>query len=361
MPKTTAPTPDQAGRWVISKFGPPSVLKWETFDHLPEPSDGEILVQIVVGGISGVDNIQRAGGYVVDPRCIKPGFTPGYDLVGRVVKAGPASSVDVGDLVASMCVIGAHATHVVLSADDVMKLELDDDPVKMAALPLNYMTAYGMLVRSKAPVHRGSSILIGSASGGVGTAIAQLAVAFQMDLKMFGTSSPSKFDYLKSLGVTPIDRHSKDIASAIREATGGIGVDVAYDAVGSKESLDDFAAAVKEGTGRVVVIGVMASIAPDGSEMLSSDYNAFEYISTQPIMSFFSVTADYCNPSKHLFLEDFEKIAQKVRGGELKPAIGRQFRLSDAIEANKQIASGAGVMGKMVFLVDGDLAASQGI
>lgn len=37
MPKTTAPTPDQAGHWVVSEFGLPSVLKWETFDPLPEP------------------------------------------------------------------------------------------------------------------------------------------------------------------------------------------------------------------------------------------------------------------------------------------------------------------------------------
>ena len=70
---------------------------------------------------------------------------------------------------------------------------------------------------------------------------------------------------------------------------------------------------------------------------------------------------DYYKPFKHLFLEDFGKIAQEVREGELRPAIGRLFRLSDAVEANEQVLSGAGVMGTMEYLVDGNLAVSQGI
>ena len=363
MPKTTAPTPHQAGRWIVSQFGPPSVLKWETWPKLPEPSEEEILVEIIVGGISGVDNVQRAGGYAFDPRTQKAGFTPGYDLVGKVSKLGPGvvSGVAVGDLIASMCVVGAHGTHVLLPEKDVLKLQRGDDPVEMAALPLNYMTAYGMLVRSEAPVQRGASVLIGSASGGVGTAVAQLAHAFDMDLKMFGTSSTSKFEHLKSMGVTPIDRHSKDIAKAVRDATGGQGVDVAYDAVGSRESLDISEAVLKEGTGRVVVVSMMSAIAKDGSQMLETDFDTFKYIETQPLLSFFSVNFNYYFPSRTLFHEDWDRITAKVREGKLKPTVGKMYRLSDAVAANEQIVSGAGVMGKMEYLVDAELAASHGL
>ena len=319
-------------------------------------------MEIIVGGISGVDNVQRAGGYTFDTRTQKPGFTPGYDLVGKVLKPGPGvSGVAAGDLIASMCVVGAHGTHVLLPDKDVLKLQRGDDPVDMAALPLNYMTAYGMLVRSETPVKRGASVLIGSASGGVGTAVAQLAHAFDMDLKMFGTSSPSKFEYLKSIGVTPIDRHSKDIAKAVRDATGGQGVDVAYDAVGSKESLDISEAALKEGTGRVVVVSIMSGIAKDGSKMLETDFDTFKYIETQPLLSFFSVNFNYYFPSRNLFHEDWDRITAKIRERKLKPAIGRVYRLSDAVAANEQIVSGAGVMGKMEYLVDADLAASHGL
>lgn len=142
------------------------------FDPLPSPSSGELLIRITVGGIAQTDSLQRIGAYP-DPRLEKPGFTPGYDFTGTVEKLGPdVTGFEVGDVVASMCVLGAYATHIVLPVADAIKLKADDDIIKAAALPLNYMTAYGMLKRSEAKIEPGSSILIGSASGGVGTAMA---------------------------------------------------------------------------------------------------------------------------------------------------------------------------------------------
>ena len=41
----------------------------------------------------------------------------------------------------SFCVLGAYATHVLISANHLVPLEENDGPVKIAVLPLNYMTA----------------------------------------------------------------------------------------------------------------------------------------------------------------------------------------------------------------------------
>jgi len=102
----TSPTPDQPGRWIVTKFGKPSVLEWESWDPAPEISDDKVLVRIIVAGIAGVDNIQRAGGYPTDPRALQPGFTTGYDLVGEVVALGSSVPRDgvlkVGDHVAAL-------------------------------------------------------------------------------------------------------------------------------------------------------------------------------------------------------------------------------------------------------------------
>ena len=363
MATTTAPTPNQPGQWIISKFGPPSVLQWTPFDTLPVPSDGEVLVRILVAGIGGVDNIQRVGGYVFDPRCVKPGFCPGYEFVGVIEKTGAGvSQHKVNDLVASMCTIGGYATHVVLAETELLKLEASDDPVKMGALPLNYMTAYGMLKRSTAALRPGSSILIGSVAGGVGTAVAQLATAFGMELKMFGTCSPSKFDFVKSLGVTPIDRHTSDIAKVVREMNEGQGLDVVYDAVGSKQSLEMAANAIKK-DGKVIVIGVMENIAADGSGMQEQHggFDAFAHIETQPSMSFFSVQQNYHHHDPQLFDHDFEDIAAKVRQGKLDPVIAKLFKLDDAVSAHEHVIHSAAVKGKMLFLVDAKLAAANGL
>lgn len=141
---------------------------------------------------------------------------------------------------------------------------MKDDPIKVTALPLNYMTAWGMLKYSEVNLTPGSSILIGSASGGLGTAVAQLTQVFNLGLKLIGTCSPAKFDYLRSLGVIPIDRNAPDLVSQVHSLTGGVGVDVAYDAVGSDESLLKSYQAVKSETGKVVVVGVMSQINDGG-------------------------------------------------------------------------------------------------
>ena len=362
--KTTAPTPDHPGRWLISQFGPPSVLKWETFDPLPTPSKDEVLIRLVTAGISGADNLMRVGSYP-HPRAKEPGFTPGYDFVGEVVSLGPdvpgSRGLSKGDRVTSLCMMGAYATHIVLPVGDVIKLQKTDDPIKFCALTLNYMTAYGMLKRCQANVGPGSSILIGSVSGGVGTALAQLVRALDMDITMYGTCSAGKFDHVKSLSVTPIDRNAGDLPGRVRELTGGKLVDAAYDAVGSEKSLRDSLKSTKEDTGRVVAIGIMSKIASDGSGLAESDFDPFTFVESQPRISFFNIMQDYYLGQKEVFLKDFEVVAQAVRAGRLDPFVGSLLPLRDAVKANEMLVSGVGVTGKMEFIVDAELAKSKGL
>ena len=270
-----------------------------------------------------------------------------------------------GDLVTSMCVYGAYASHIVLPAAEVIKLKPEDDPVATTALPLNYMTAYGMLMRSEAAkkLVRGATVLIGSVSGGVGTALAQLVESLDMGLTMFGTCSAGKMDFVKSLGVIPIDRREADLPGKVRALTGGKGVDVAYDAVGSEQSLKDSLAATKETEGIVIVIGVMDSIKSDGGGMALSeqDFNPFTFIAGQERMSFWAVTSDYYGRDKEMWLKDFEVVLQAVREGRLKPFIGKLFKLADAVRVHEMLLSGAGVQGKMEMIVDTELAQAHGL
>lgn len=388
MATNTSSTPTNPGRWAITSFSVPSVLKWQPFTSTPPstPLDRDrltalpahvegnlVLIRILTAGIAGVDNIQRAGGYP-NPRCAEPGFTPGYDFVGEVVALGPdavsayanevsgADSLAVGDKVASMCVLGAYATHILVPATELLKLKPTDDPVKAVALPLNYMTAYGMLRQSGVDLGPGSSILIGSASGGIGTALAQLVHAFDMRINMIGTCSPGKMDYLKSLGVTPVSRFG-DIPAEVKKLTGGKGVDVAYDAVGSLESLAASRAATKEGTGQVIMIGIMDEIKSDGSGMRNPGAPVEEILGPRlgERTSFFNVERNYSLKDRGLFRKDFEDILVKVREGKLEPGISKLYRLSKAVEVNEMLVHGGGVTGKMVFVVDGKLAEEKGI
>ncbi|CZR68250.1 uncharacterized protein PAC_18149 [Phialocephala subalpina] len=358
----TSPTPDQPGRWVVTKFGKPSVLKWESWDPTLELSGDEVLIRIIVAGIAGVDNIQRAGGYPADPRASKPGFTTGYDLVGEVVALGNSVPQDgnltIGDRVTSLCVLGAHATHIVLPHVDVIRIERVDDPIKIGALPLNYMTAWGMLKHSGVQLSPGSTILIGAASGGLGTAVAQLVKAFNMGIRMIGTCSPSKFDYVSSLGVEPIDRNAPNLVEQVRKLTNEEGVDVAYDGVCSEESLKNSLAATKANVGRVIVFGVMGNIAADGSGVLKTSQEIFAERLQPPRITFFALDTSFYKKAE---IAEFHEIVKKVRSGELDPVVFKLLRLSQATEAHDLLISGSSVKGKMMFVVDADLAAQHGI
>jgi len=105
------------------------------------------------------------------------------------------------------------------------------------------MTAYGMLRWSAFPVtDRAWSILIGSVAGGFGTAVAQLAQMLYPKLTIFGTCSPSKFDFARSIGVIPIDRNTppERLAQTVRELNDGEGVDIAYKATASERNMKAF-------------------------------------------------------------------------------------------------------------------------
>lgn len=359
--QNTSPTPSQPGRWIIPRFGPPSVLKWDSWDPSAELFGDKVLVRILVAGIAGVDNIQRAGGYP-HPKASKPGFTPGYDLVGEVISLGPSvpqtSNLVVGDRVAALSMFGAHATHIVLPYAELMRLELSDDPVKITALPLNYMTAWGLLKYSGVNLTPGSSILIGSASGGLGTAIAQIVTAFDLGIKMIGTSSLSKFDYLRSLGVEPIDRNAPDLVEQVRRLTNGEGVDVAYDGVASKESLQRSLAASKQHIGKVVVFGVMGEIETDGSGMQQSVEEVLAERLQPPLISFYMLDVDF---PKKAEVADFYNLVEKVRSGKLDPIVAKVLPLSDGVKANELLVDGSAIKGKMLFIVDGNLATQYGI
>lgn len=338
------------------------MLKWEEFASLPVPKAGTARVRVLICGISGADNIMRAGGYVRNPLTAQPGFTPGYELVGVVEEFGEGSDdrrgLEVGDIVASMCVVGGYATHAIVPLDEMLKLKKDDDLISVAALPLNYMTAYGMLEKSVFPITMETkSVLIGSVAGGVGTALAQLVKILHPKVTIIGTCSPAKFTFVESLGVRPIDRNSssEELSKTVRELTGGQGVDIAYEMVGSPANMEAFLSATQE-SGKIIAIGFMANIKSDGSGMESELFDPLQWCADRSDRaSFFSVTNHYWRAQRDAFRHDFEHVLLKlVRTKSLLPVVSKLWKFEDAVEINEVLATGQGLMGKHEMVIDGD-------
>ena len=93
-----------------------------------------------------------------------------------------------------------------------------------------------------------------------------------MGLKMYETYLAFKFDFFKSLDVTSVDRRVSDVTTEVRELTGDRGVDIAYTAVGSKESLQNSHTSTKEGSGQMACHGMISPLKTDGSGTLLFDF-----------------------------------------------------------------------------------------
>lgn len=215
----------------IAKHGGPDVLEVrETPD--PEPGPGEVRIQVKAAGLNFAEVSARQGIYPAAP---KPPCVVGYEGAG-VVDALGADVRDVaeGSRVMFIRRFGAHSSAACVPPHQLVRIPDELGFEEAAAMPVNYLTAIQMLFRVRR-IQPGDRVLIHAAAGGVGTAALQLCRSVG-DVTTFGTASASKHDHLRQQGCDhPIDYRSADYAAAVREITGGEGLDLVCDALGGSD------------------------------------------------------------------------------------------------------------------------------
>lgn len=102
----------------------------------------------------------------------------------------------------------------------------------------------------------------------------------------------------------------------------------------------------------------MGDIAPDGSGMLDSVENIFAKRIQPPLISFFQLDTSFHRKPE---IAEFHAIVEKVRTGELSPVVAKLLPLSQGVEAHEFLISGSAIKGKMLFVVDAELAAELGL
>ena len=205
----------------FGQFGGPEVLEIVDLPD-PHPGPGQIRIAVRAAGVNPSDWKKRKG--LMDGELPQ---TLGYEAAGIVDELGEGvTDVAVGDRVFGFSAEGAaQAELAVLSYYAPIPPSLGF--AGAAALPAAIETAARALDQLR--VKSGSTVLINGASGSVGSAAVQLAVA--RGARVIGTASPGAHDYLRSLGAEPV-AYGEGMAGRVR-ALAPDGVGAALDVAGS--------------------------------------------------------------------------------------------------------------------------------
>jgi NADPH2:quinone reductase len=316
----------------ITRFGGPEVLE-PVEVPVPEPAAGEVLVRLAVAGINYSDISWRTG-----QRGGTPPIIDGSEGAGTIAALGQGvEGFEVGDRVAywnpSM---GSYAEFVTCPAFRLVKLPDGMDFGVGAALMLQGLTAH-YLARSVFPVAEGHSVLFHAGAGGVGQILIQIAKA-RGARALVTVGSVEKAAYVREIGADEAILYEEaNFTEAVRELTGGDGVDVVFDAVGAatwEGSLDSL-----KRRGTVVFFGGASGPVPPFDTSILSGKGSLT-ISRPMLGDFVRDEAEIAWRAGELF--------DLWKDGRLKIRIGRTYPLADAATAHADL-EGRRTTGKLLL------------
>ncbi len=316
---------------------------------LPEPRAGEVLLKVMAAGVNNTEINTRLGWYSSsvtsgtddfagsdrdDGNLADGGWnerTPfpliqGTDCCGEVVTLGPgvdASRLGERVLVRACMRVrgygsldniwmasdfdGAFAQYVRVPASECFAVDCDWSDAELATIPCAYGTAENMVHR--AGVGAGDRVLVPGASGGVGSAVVQLAK--RRGAEVIAIAGAAKLDAVKTLGAAVIERGADPLAE-IGEAS----VDVVIDNVAG----DGFGALLKvmRRGGRYASSGAIAGpiVALDMRDFYLKDLNLIGCTAwDEPV---------------------FLNLVGYIERGEIRPLLAKTFSLEDIANAQRE-------------------------
>ncbi|RWS13172.1 synaptic vesicle membrane protein VAT-1-like isoform X2, partial [Dinothrombium tinctorium] len=220
--ETDAPAVKEMKAIVVQGFGG---LKSVKVLKKPEPTaaEGEVVIRVKACGLNFPDLMLRQG--VIDNPPKTP-FILGFECAGIIETVGEGvEGLKAGDRVAALTESRAYAELVNVSAKYVYKLPDSMSFKDAVGMTMNYVVAYCLLF-DVGNLRNGQTVLVHSAGGGVGQAVAQLCKTLE-NITLIGTASKHKHDALKDV-LTHVLDHSNDYVQEIRKLSPE-GVDLVLD------------------------------------------------------------------------------------------------------------------------------------
>ena len=314
---------------VVREFGEPEVMKVEEVE-LAEPTGMQVLVKIEAAGVNPVDTYLRTGIHAHAP---KLPYTPGKDAAGVVEAVGEGvTRWKAGDRVYTAdSLTGTYAEYSLCTEAQLGRLPDNVDFPQGAGVWTPYATSYRALFQ-KAQAKSGETVLIHGASGGVGLAAIQWAK--HAGLTVIGTASSEEGKRLVAeQGADQVFDHTTEgHLDAIREATGGRGVDVIIEMLANVNLENDFSALAM--FGRITVVGNRGSLQFTPRLAMTKDATIYG-------MSLF-------NSPQAARDEIHAAIYDGLSDGYLVPVVREAMPLSDAPRSHVEVI-GSKALGKIVL------------
>jgi NADPH:quinone reductase-like Zn-dependent oxidoreductase len=236
----------------ITGYGGPEKLQVRDSPD-PTPRQSELRIRVKASGINFADILARQGLYQDAPKvpCVV-----GYEVSGVVDATG--SGVDaswIGKDAVALTRFGGYSDVVIVPVAQVFEKPSSLSHERAAAIPVNYLTAWQLLV-VMGSLKADETVLIHNAGGGVG--LAAIDIARHVGAKIFGTASSGKHAFLKERGLhEAIDYRTTDWTVEINRLTGGKGVALVLDPIGGNHWRKSFRAL--RATGRLGMFGISAA------------------------------------------------------------------------------------------------------
>lgn len=322
----------------IVRPGGPEVLRLAR-RALPEPAPAEVRVRVAAAGVNRPDLMQRQGKY---PPPAGASDVPGLELAGTIEELGEGVTAwAAGDRVCALVSGGGYAEYCAVPAVQCLPIPAGFDEVQAAALPETFFTVWAN-VFERGRLREGETLLVHGGSSGIGTTAIQLALAF--GARVLATAgSPEKCAACERLGAErAVNYRVEDFVSAVREATGGRGVDVILDMVGGSYIARDIEVLAPDG--RLVLIAFLGGPKAE--------------LSFLPVLQRrLTITGSTLRPRP---VEEKGRLARALReavwplleSGRVRPLIDSTFPLERAADAHRRMESGEHV-GKIVLTVGG--------
>ncbi|CDM66363.1 NAD(P)H-quinone oxidoreductase [Pyrinomonas methylaliphatogenes] len=324
----------------IAQHGDVDALELREVER-PEACADWVRVRVRAAALNRADLLQRRGLYPAPPGA--PNDIPGLEFAGEVDQIGGAvQRWRVGQRVFGIAGGGAQAEYLVVPESHLAEIPPNLDWIEAAAVPEVFITAHDALF-AQADLRSGESVLIHAVGSGVGTAAIQLVRA--AGGIAYGTArTAEKLDRARSLGLERgcvVADDPRVFVEAIRDWTGGAGIDLILDLVGAAYLSANLEALAP--LGRIIFVGTL------GGTKASFDIGQ---VMRKRLRLMGTVLRSRSMEEKASAMARFSRyVVPLLARGAVRPVIDSVYQAKDVREAHRRMESNAN-FGKIVLTFD---------